>query len=98
MGWILGINPFDIFRVLGLWRESPPQGAFLRNPRPYLSEIWRKPRKSPNDLVDKNGRQLKPEPTVYQLERRNNEFYLFIYLLIFYESNSAEIGIFHHKS
>ena len=41
-------------------------GVFLRDPSPYLSEFWRKPRKTPNDQVDKCDRGLNMAPPVYQ--------------------------------
>ena len=45
-------------------------GVFLRDSSPYLREFWRKPRKKPNDLVDKRDSGLNPSPTVYQIKRR----------------------------
>ena len=33
--------------------------VFLRDPNPYLSEFWWKPRKTPNGYVDKHDREQK---------------------------------------
>ena len=45
---------------------EPSAGVFLRDPSPYLREFRRKPRKTPNDWVDKRDRELNPTPPVNQ--------------------------------
>ena len=44
----------------------PSVGVFLRDPSPYLREFRRKPRKSPNGLIDKRDRGLNLAPPVFQ--------------------------------
>ena len=44
----------------------PSVGVFLRDPRQYLHEIRKKPRKTPNGYVDKHDRGLNLAPPVFQ--------------------------------
>ena len=39
---------------------KPSVGVFLRDPSPYLREFRRKPRKTPNGLVNKRNRGIEP--------------------------------------
>ena len=64
--WVVGISTIDFFRVLGLRKECPLWGVFLKDPSPYLREFWRKSRKIPNGFVDICDRGLNPAPPVYQ--------------------------------
>ena len=50
----------------------PSVVVFLRDPNPYLSEFQRKPRKTPNDEVDKRERVLNPATAVDQLWAQNH--------------------------
>ena len=43
-------------------------GVFLCNSSPYLLEFQRKPRKTPNNEVDKRDRGLNLAPPVFQFE------------------------------
>ena len=40
-------------------------GIFLRDPSPHVRAFRRKPRKTPNDYVDKRDRGLKLAPPVF---------------------------------
>ena len=42
----------------------PSLGVFLRDPNPYLREIWRKTRKTPNGQADKRDRELNHAPAL----------------------------------
>ena len=44
----------------------PSVGVFLRGPNAYLLEFRRKPRKTPNDKVDKRDRGLNLAPPIFQ--------------------------------
>ena len=44
----------------------PSVGVFQRDSSPYLREFRRKPRKTPNGLVDMRDRGMDPAPPVYQ--------------------------------
>ena len=54
-------------------RPGPEGGVspFLRDPSPYLSEFRRKPRKSPNGLVDKRNKESNAAPLVYQFKEQS---------------------------
>ena len=42
----------------GFVKKAPSMGVFLRDPSPYLREFGRKPRKTPNDKINKRDRGL----------------------------------------
>ena len=50
----------------------PSVGVFLGDPSPYLSEFWRKRRKTPNGYTDKRDRGLNLTPPVLSFERHHS--------------------------